>query len=172
MFLCVFLAFDFCRFCVVIRFFSYRPQRPMTSDFEGFSIPDFIHYIYFSILILEKEPVFPCLMFSAKQGNYLVKFIFIITSLVWRGPWLGIEPGTSRTRCQHSTTRLSRRRSHVSDWLKRIKMMCTCRTCLMLSISLCCLSSDSFNWSCAVCSSLYFNSNCHCKLWEDYISVS
>ena len=35
------------------------PQRPMTSDFEGISIPDFIHYIYFPILILEKEPVFP-----------------------------------------------------------------------------------------------------------------
>ena len=26
------------------------------------------------------------------------------------GPWLGIEPGTSRTRSQHSTTRISRRR--------------------------------------------------------------
>ena len=38
--------------------FSSRPQRPMTSDFEGLSIPDFIHYIYFPILILEKEPVF------------------------------------------------------------------------------------------------------------------
>ena len=34
--------------------FSAPPQRPMTSDFEGFSIPDFIHYIYFPILILEK----------------------------------------------------------------------------------------------------------------------
>ena len=33
-----------------------------------------------------------------------------ITSLVWRGPWLGIEPGTFRTRSQHYTTRLSRRR--------------------------------------------------------------
>ena len=39
--------------------FSSPPQRPMTSDFEGFSIPDFIHYIYFPILILEKEAVFP-----------------------------------------------------------------------------------------------------------------
>ena len=39
--------------------FSSPPQRPMTSDFEGFSIPDFIHYIFFPILILEKEPVFP-----------------------------------------------------------------------------------------------------------------
>ena len=38
--------------------FSSRPQWPMTSDFEGFSIPDFIHYIYFPILIPEKEPVF------------------------------------------------------------------------------------------------------------------
>ena len=34
---------------------SSPPQRPMTSDFEGFSIPDFIHYIYFPILILEKS---------------------------------------------------------------------------------------------------------------------
>ena len=42
---------------------------------RGFSIPDFIHYIYFPILILEKEPVFPLLMFSAKQGNYLVTFL-------------------------------------------------------------------------------------------------
>jgi len=30
-----------------------------------------------------------------------------ITSLVWRSPWLGIEPGTTRTRS--SPTRLSRR---------------------------------------------------------------
>ena len=45
------------------------PQQPMTSNFKRFSIPDFIHYIYFLILILEKEPVFPFLMFSAKQGN-------------------------------------------------------------------------------------------------------
>ena len=63
------LAFDFCRLCVVIRF-NIPATTAMTSDFEGFSIPDFIHYIYFLILILEKEPVFPFLMFSAKQGNY------------------------------------------------------------------------------------------------------
>ena len=37
-----------------------------------------------------------------------------ITSLVWRGPWLGIEPGTSRTQCHHYTTRLLRRR-----WVQR-----------------------------------------------------
>ena len=46
----------------------------MTSDFEEFSIPDFTHYIY-SILIIEKEPVFSFLMFSAEQGNYLVPYL-------------------------------------------------------------------------------------------------
>ena len=35
-------------------FFSSSPQRTMTSDFEGFSIPEFIHYIYFPILILKR----------------------------------------------------------------------------------------------------------------------
>ena len=64
------LAFDFDQ-----SFLSSPPQRPMTSDFEGFSIPDCIHYIHFPILILEKEPVFSFLMFSDKQGYYLVPFL-------------------------------------------------------------------------------------------------
>ena len=39
------------------------------------------------------------------------------TSLVWRGPWLGIEPMTSRTRCLGTlTTRLSRRRCIYERW--------------------------------------------------------
>ena len=84
-----FLVFDFCRFCVVIQFIHPPPQRPMTSNFEGFSIPDFMHYIYFLILILEKEPVFPFSMLSAKQGHYSP---ILITSLVWRGPWLNPGP--------------------------------------------------------------------------------
>ena len=54
--------------------FSSPPQRSMTSDFEGFSIPDLIHYIYFLILILEKEPVYPFSMLSAKKGNYWYHF--------------------------------------------------------------------------------------------------
>ena len=55
----IFFYFFSVRLLSVLRvhsFFSPPPQRPMTS--EGFSIPDFIHYIYFTILILEKEPVF------------------------------------------------------------------------------------------------------------------
>ena len=76
--------------------FSSLPQRPMTSDFEGFSIPDFIHY-----------SIFP---FECSVLNKGTTGTIFIMSLVWRGAWLGIEPRTSRTRSQHSTTRLSRRR--------------------------------------------------------------
>ena len=72
-------------------FFSSPPQRPVTCDFEGFSIPDFIHYIYFPILILEKEPVFSFSMLSAKQGN------------CWR-----LNPGPPAL--EASTITLSRRR--------------------------------------------------------------
>ena len=106
-FMFVFLAFDFfCQFCMVIRFFhpSHNGQWPQTSkDFYTRSYP--LHY--FLILILEKEPVFLFLMLVLNKGT---TGTILITSLVWRGPWLGIEPGTSRTWCQHSTTRLSRRR--------------------------------------------------------------
>ena len=127
-----FLWFFSVRLLSVLRghsFFHPRHNGQVTSDFEGFSIPDFIHYIkfYFPILNLEKEPVFPFLMFGAKQGNYLVPLTrelpgtVFITSLVWRGPWLRIEPGTSRTRCQHFTTRLLRRsKSVLKHWLNEI----------------------------------------------------
>ena len=74
----VFFVFFSVRLLSVLRghsFCSSPPQLPMTSDIEGFSIPNFIHYIYFLILILEKEQFFPFLMFSDKQGNYLVPFI-------------------------------------------------------------------------------------------------
>ena len=134
-FIFFFIAFDFCQFCVVNRF-SSPPQRPMTSDFKVFSIPDFIHYIYFPSLILEKEPVFPFLMFSAKQGNYWYHFYNVFwydAILDWGlnpgppaldtstlplgylggGPRLGFEPGTSPTRYQHSTTRLLRRQLNL-----------------------------------------------------------
>ena len=118
-----FLTFNFCRFCVVIRVFSSPPQRPMTSHFEGFSIPDFIHYIYFPILVLEKEPVFSFLMFSPKQRNYWYHFynVFGMTRSL-------IEPGTSRTWSQHSTTRLSRK------WSVRYISRCLCVISGMLDV--------------------------------------
>jgi len=38
------------------------------------SISDFIHYIFCPIFILQKEPVFPFLMLSAKHGHYWYHF--------------------------------------------------------------------------------------------------
>ena len=95
----LFLAFDLCRFCVVIRFFHPRHngQWPPTSkDFYTRSYP--LHY--FLILILEKEPEFSIFNVECQTRN---TGTIVITSLVWCCPWLGIEPETSCTRNQHST---------------------------------------------------------------------
>jgi len=43
---------------------------PNVLRLRSISIPDVIHYIFLTILILEKEPIFPFFMLSAKQGNY------------------------------------------------------------------------------------------------------
>ena len=101
------LAFNFCRFCVIIRFFSSPPQRPMTSDFEEI-LSQILSITFFVLsLFLRKSQYFPFQCWMPNKGSTGTIFI---TSLVWRGPWLGIEPRTSRTRSQHYTTRLSRRR--------------------------------------------------------------
>ena len=59
-------------------YFSIRFFIPATTAndlrLRRVSIPDLIHYIYFLILILEKELVFPFSMLRAKQGNYLYHF--------------------------------------------------------------------------------------------------
>ena len=71
--------------------FSSPPQRPMTSDFERFSIPDFIHYIYFPILILEKEPAFSLLNVQCLTRALLVPFL----ERLWYDAVLdwGLNPG-------------------------------------------------------------------------------
>ena len=60
----------------------------------------------------ERASMFP---FECSALNNGTTGTIFITSLVWCGPWLGIEPRTSRTRSQHYTTRLSRRRSEPSE---------------------------------------------------------
>ena len=58
----VFCLFFSVRLLSVLRghsVFSSPPQRPMTSDFEGFSIPDLIHYIIFLSKFLRKSQYFP-----------------------------------------------------------------------------------------------------------------
>ena len=54
----------------------------------------------------ERASIFP---FECSELNKGTTSTIFITSLVWRSPWLGIEPRTSRTRSQHYTTRLSKR---------------------------------------------------------------
>ena len=95
--------------------FSFPPQRPINSDFEGF-IYQILSITLFSYLdSWERASIF---RFECSVLNKGTTGTIFITSLVWRGPWLGIEPGTSRTRSQHYTTRLSRRRSLTGDWTR------------------------------------------------------
>ena len=69
-FICSDLKFDHFTSHFYAWSFGFFIPAPTTSDLrlKRISIPDFIHYIF--VLILEKEPVFPFWMFSAKQGNY------------------------------------------------------------------------------------------------------
>ena len=88
--------------------FFITATTPNDLRLRRIAIPDLIHYIIFLSYFLRKSQYFP---FQCSVLNKRTTGSIFITSLVWRGPWLGIEPGTSSTRCQHSTTRLSRRRS-------------------------------------------------------------
>ena len=89
-------------------FISSPPQRPMTSDFEEFLYQVLIiNYIIFLSYFLKKSQYFPFQWWVLNKGT---TGTIMISSLLRLGPWLGSEPGTSRTRSQHSTTRLSRRR--------------------------------------------------------------
>ena len=82
-----FLAFDFCRFCLVMRFFHPRNngQWPPTSK-DFYTRSYLLHY--FLILILDKEPVFPFSVLSAKHGNYWYQFynVFSMTRSL-TGDW-------------------------------------------------------------------------------------
>ena len=88
-----FLAFDFCRFIPATTAIDLRLRR--------ISIPDHIQYIIFLSYFLRKSQYFPFQCWVLKKWTTGTIFI---NSLVWRGPWLGIEPWTSRTRSKHSTT--------------------------------------------------------------------
>ena len=87
----------------------------------------------------ERASIFPFECWVLNEGTTGTIFM---TSLVWRGPWLWIEPGTSHTRSQHYTTRLSRRRyscskGHDNHILSPITSVCvlgkineSCSQCL------------------------------------------
>ena len=83
-------AFDFCWLCVVIGFVI---PATTANDLRRRTI----------FLFLRKSQYFQVYCSVLNKGTTGTSFT---TFLVWRGPWLGIEPGTSRTRSFHSTTRL------------------------------------------------------------------
>ena len=93
--------------------FSFYMSATTANDFRlrRISIPDLIHYIIFLSYFLRNSQNFP---FQCWVLNKWITGTIFITSLVWRGTWLGIERGTSCTRSQHSTPRLSRRRFFIS----------------------------------------------------------
>ena len=104
------------QFFHLLSFVFFHPRHngqwpPTSKDFYIRSYP--LHY--FLILILEKEPVFPFSMLSAKQGNYWYHFynVFGMTRSLTED-WTR----TSRTRSQHYITRLLRRRSLAEDWTR------------------------------------------------------
>ena len=100
----------FCLTCVGSAWsFVVLIPASTANDFllRRISIPDRIHYIIFLSYFLRKSQYFPFQCWVLNKGTTGTIFI---TSLVWRSPWLGIEPGTSRSRSQYSSTRLSRRR--------------------------------------------------------------
>ena len=145
--LTVFLAFEFCRFCVVIRCFHPRHNGqwpPTSNDFytrsytlQYFLIEGFIYQIlsitlfsYFNSWEKASISLFQCCVLNKGTTGTI-----FITSLVWRGPWLGIEP--SCTRSQHYITKLSRRREcwqsvHYSDSLKCVGKYLNHRDFLMM----------------------------------------
>ena len=76
---------------------------PLVSPFDASNVSPYLKCIspYRNIInvtykgklyFLRKSQYFAFWMFSAKQGHY---WYHLITSLTWRGPWLGIEPEAS-----------------------------------------------------------------------------
>ena len=110
---------------IVILFFSVRllsvlcGHSVVSSPTTANDLRPMIFYPRFYPLHLfsylnswERASIFP---FECSVLNKGTTGTIFIASLVWRGPWLWIEPGTSGTRSQHYTTRLSRRQSWCNN---------------------------------------------------------
>ena len=93
--------------------FGFFIPAPTANDLRLWRIfnPRFYPFSYLNSW--ERASILPSECSVLNKGTPGTIFI---TSLVWRGPWLRIEPGTSRTRSQHYTTRLSRRRLNATEF--------------------------------------------------------
>ena len=116
----VFFCFLFLRF---YEFSWFSHPATTANDFllKKISIPNLIHFLFCPILFHVKEPVFSFYVECQTREMLVQSYnVFGMTR-----PLSGIEPGTSRTRCQHSTTGLSRTRkiafSKISCFSKSVK---------------------------------------------------
>ena len=105
-FIFLFLGFDFFRFCVVICFLIPATTANDLRLWRIFYARFYPLHLFSYLNSWERASIFPVQCSVLNKGTTGTNFI---TSLVLCGPWLGIEPGTSRTRSLHYTTRLSRR---------------------------------------------------------------
>ena len=97
------------------------------------SIPNLIHYIILLSYFLRKSQYFPFQCWVPIKGYTGTIFI---TSLVWRDPWLGIEPGTSCTR--HMRTDQSFERRHHKPYGFRRNPISICCLCYVYLVMLNC----------------------------------
>ena len=109
------LAFDFLPFLRGHSFFFFpRHNGQWPSTLKDF-LSQILSITFFSYLNSSERASISLFNVECQTTGTI-----FIASLVWRDPWLGIELWTSRTRSQHSTTRLSRRR-YVLQWSFAIK---------------------------------------------------
>ena len=79
---------------------------PNLSNSKGFTALFYgITHFVENLNSWERASIF---LFECSVLNKGTSGTIFITSLVWCGPWLGIEPGTSCTQSQHYTTRVPR----------------------------------------------------------------
>ena len=95
------------RLLSVLRGHSFFHPRHNSRLRRSFYPRFYLLHLFSYLNSWERTSIFP---FECSMLNKGTTGTIFITSLVWRGPGLGIQPRTSRTQCQHSTTRLSRRR--------------------------------------------------------------
>ena len=87
-----------------IRFFHPRHNGQWPPTLKDFYTRCYPLHLFSYLNSWERASIFPFQCWVLNKGTTGTIFI---ASLVWGGPWLGIEPGTSRTRSRHYTTRLS-----------------------------------------------------------------
>ena len=113
---CCFLAFDFGRFYVVICVFFIIQDFPF--NFECQTLGNYWYHFY-NVFGMTRS-----LTGGLNPGPLALEASTLPLGYQGGGLWLGIETGTSRTRSQHSSTRLSRRRFNSFQFWTLSRLRC------------------------------------------------